>query len=345
MTIINAIRFDNLSGAMSCDEQTTVGDQRKVFGSDKIKSVVPAAFTQKTGIVAAYGGTGTSSVGEEIRFRLINRLRTLALDEDKFNRQWPEGKRPTLRDIAEIAFDEIIAMKQTRIDEFLSGRFGFTTVDFIQGQYRSGDQEIELKQDEVIKRAFEYISNKNSPQVLESIYLNRGILAGYDPYRGYQIFGVSLAEHSLEPIKALYHSVGSGSDTASLFLASFARMKTIREKREKIDPVEGIAQLIAATNAASLYNMGVGGYFNIVIINGREKDPLRRLIEISDHRSKLASEIVSASSAGLLEDTDVYHFLERLIYLGESFEKVNEELWQRCTDKKRLNHLLRGYKI
>ncbi|MFC1849185.1 hypothetical protein ACFL27_03150 [candidate division CSSED10-310 bacterium] len=345
MTVINAMRFDNTSGAMSCDEQTTVGGDRKVFGSDKIKSVVPPEFTIKTGIVAAYGGTGTSAIGEEIRFRIYNSLRELAEDHEKFDKRWPTPDHPTLWDVAELAFEETVDLKRARIDEFLFGKYGFTTYDFIQGHYQAELERVEIKQPEVVHRAFNYISNLSAPAAVESIFLNRGILAGYDPHLGYQIYVLSLTEHSLEPVSTIYHSVGSGSDAASVFLASFARMKTIKEKREKIDPVEGMVHLIAATNAASLYNMGVGGYFNIVLIDGNQTDPVQRLIEVSDHRSKLASEIVSASSAGLIQDKDALDFVERLIFKGISFEVINEELWEKCSNPVILDHLLRGYKI
>jgi len=345
MTVINAIRFDHHSGAMSCDEQTTVGEKRKVFGSDKIKSVIPPEFTKKTGIVAAYGGTGTSAVGEEIRFRITNKLRDLAQDEELFQERWPETPHPTLWDIAALTFEEAIDMKRTRIDEFLTGKYGFTTNDYIQGFFMDRNKRVDIKQEEVLRRTFDYISFKNTPAAVESIYRNKGIISGWDQHLGFQIYVISLSENSLEPISALYHSVGSGSDTASIFLASFSRQKTIRERRSRINPVEGMAHLIAATNAASLYNMGVGGYFNIVLFDGNQKDPAKRLIEISDHRSKLASEIVSASSAGLISDEMTMSFIDRLIFQGEPFNDINEELWQVCSDTTKLDHLLRGYKI
>ena len=37
MTVVNAIKFNSHSGAMCCDEQTTIGSVRIMMSSDKIQ--------------------------------------------------------------------------------------------------------------------------------------------------------------------------------------------------------------------------------------------------------------------------------------------------------------------
>ena len=76
MTSINAIRFDKYSGALVCDEQRGWNPENMIINAaDKIKSVVPDDVVESTGMVACYGNTGTSTIGDELKFNIRKRVR------------------------------------------------------------------------------------------------------------------------------------------------------------------------------------------------------------------------------------------------------------------------------
>lgn len=82
-------------------------------------------------------------------------------------------------------------------------------------------------------------------------------------------------------------------------------------------------QLLRATNGAAKYNMGVGGYFNIVLFDGKEDDPDKRFVEIFDSRSKLASEIVLAFYHDFISYDVSYELIDELIFKNSKSFKTS----------------------
>jgi hypothetical protein len=75
MTSINALRFNEHEGAMTCDEQRGWNDENlRIQVADKIRAVVPDRMVEELGVVAAYGNTGTSSIGDELRLTIRTRI-------------------------------------------------------------------------------------------------------------------------------------------------------------------------------------------------------------------------------------------------------------------------------
>ena len=109
--------------------------------------------------------------------------------------------------------------------------------------------------------------------------------------------------------------------------------------------MDGLYAIIDAVNMATNNNLGVGGYYNIIWFNGRAKDNMKKMVEINDHRSKLASEIVSALSEDFISQDTAFKLVDELIYKGKSYEQVNEQLFKKTRDPKRLSRFLRGYKV
>ncbi len=342
MTVVNAIRFDDYSGAMVCDEQVSWGAMtRKGDVGDKIQSVIPIRIRDKFGVVAAYGGSGTSAVSEEIKrtsFRLM---------EEEFSNRKQQYKKPdeflTIREIADLIFRKLSEMKRGHVDEFLFHRFGFSGNDLIRGYYESGNGKIEINQKEIIREAQSAMTWEGRFPDLGFLYVNRGILSGYDPKDGFRIFYFNMMTFSYEPVQAIFQSIGSGQDTSDLAFADFAGTKTLKERRMRLDPVESMVSIIHATNLASRNNVGIGGYYNIVIIDGR-KPNAERLIEIADERAKLVSEVVAAYKAEIITRKTAYRIVENIIFGNVSFAKAEKELFRRAGNQKLLSRFLRGYK-
>lgn len=346
MTVINAMIFDKHSGAMCCDEQTSIGEVRKMMSSDKIQNIVPSKIRENVKLEAVYGGTGTTAIGDEIRRGIKMRLRENY--DNALNRSKDSADNFTSTDdIFQIAYEEMMKVKHRHIDDVINGYFNFGTVDYMQGFYNdSKNDKIEINQKELKEKVFDLINWKNADEV-DSIFLNAAIIAGFDRSGEFKICKLSMkTEMLLQMAGSVFETVGSGSDSAQIIFSDYAGSKTLDERRNHIDPVEGMIQLIRATNAAAKFNMGVGGYFNIVLFDSSKNDPAERLFEVSDSKAKLASEVVFAYYNKFIDYSTAYELTDELIFKRQkSFEELNSRFLNASSDKTKMLRFLRGYKI
>jgi len=63
---------------------------------------------------------------------------------------------------------------------------------------------------------------------------------------------------NMEMAGSIFETVGSGSDSAQIIFSDYVSSKTLDERRNSIDRVEGMIQLLRATIAAAKYNMAAG---------------------------------------------------------------------------------------
>lgn len=344
MTSINAMRFDRDSGMMVCDEQRTWNpEQMSVNSCDKIRCVVPPNIQKRIGLVACYGHTGTSSIGDEIN-ELI-RKRIIKDFEEQFS---GKGKEPekfkTLEEVAELAYEITIEVKRKHIDEQLKGQFGFTASEFISGQYEKNGKKVEIKDKDIVNSIPKYLTWEGRFPEVTPVFLNAGVLAGYEPQEGFRIFLLSMIEPVCEPVQEIFLADGSGLDICDHLFTGFANSKSVPERRGNIDRVEGLAVMLEGLNAAGELCVGVGGYSKIIYINGAEKDRAKILKEIEDYRSKLASEIVMAKTKGFIDRDLAFNLLDNLIFKDQPFWEINNVLFEHIKEKEKFKRLLRGYR-
>lgn len=345
MTVVNALIFSKHTGAMCCDEQTTIGDVRKMMSSDKIQKIVPTRIRESIKFEAVYGGTGTTAIGDEIRKGIKERLKK---DFDAMrSRKEKHEHFKSIDEVFQIGYEEMTKVKHRHINDIIRGYFDFDTGDYLQGYYKnSAGEKIEIQQKELKEKVYDLINWRNAPEV-DSIFLNAAIIAGFDETGEFKISKMSMkTEMTLMKSTSVFETVGSGSDSAQIIFSDYASSKTLDERRGHIDRVEGMIQLLRATNGAAKYNMGVGGYFNILLFDGTQDDPEKRFIEIFDSRSKLASEIVLAYYNHFIEYDNTYELIDELIYRnGKSFDELNSAFLSASKDKTKMGRFLRGYKV
>ncbi len=345
MTTINALKFDDYIGVMVCDEQRSWGSEDlKIYCAYKIRPCVPPAIQKEYGLVAAYGNTGTSTIGDELKFNIKQRI------QEEFDKEVERlGKKPkqfkTIEELGAVMFDVIVKMKHEHINQELKGKYGLTTKDFCRGFYLKDGQKIDIADKDVIRQVDDLLTWKSRGELGRAVFLNGGIFAGYEPREGFRIFHYSMIEMYWTPVQGIFVADGSGCDTVNLKMADFAARKSVPERRGNIDPVEGLYAIIDAVNMATNNNLGVGGYYNIICFNGRAKDNMKKMVEINDHRSKLASEIVSACDEDFISQDAAFKLLDDVIYQGKPYESVNDQLFKKTRDPKRLGRFLRGYKV
>ena len=231
------------------------------------------------------------------------------------------------------------------LNDFLIGKFGFTTQELIQGKYSRESLEIEIKDKDIAEKAAKYISFEGAPEEIKGIFGNSQILVGYNPEDGFRMFYMTEKWPVCEEVHEIFTAQGSGRDTADLVYSRFAdtRNLTVRKGLESIPPAQGLYCLLQGLDHAMHLTAGVGGYPKIIYIDGSEKNPEKWVREIADGRAKLALDIVSSSEERLLDKELAWNLLDRLIFKGESFQSINSLFFAQCEDSTRLFRFLRGY--
>lgn len=342
MTSINAIRFDQYSGAMVCDEQRGWNPENMIINSaDKIKPVVPDDIVESIGMVACYGNTGTSTIGDELKFNIRKRIRT---EYDKLVKKNGEPPKDlaTMEVLAQWAFEAQTALKRGHINQTIEGRYGFSVNDFCRGHYKKDGKQIDIKDSETVNTIHDSITWKGRSGEMTSVFLNAGIIAGYEPRLGFRIYTLSMIEFGYWPVQEIFLTDGSGRDMASVQMTEFSNRKTMPERRGAINRVEGIFEMINAVNNACRHDIGCEGYLNIMLFDGR-KPNRERLIHINDDRSKLASEIIRCYEGRYLQKSDAMEMVEALLWGGATWEAIDERFWKVSTNASGMFDFLRNY--
>jgi hypothetical protein len=344
MTSINALRFDEFSGIIIGDESiSTVADMRVNLG-EKVRPFVPAPIVETYGTVGAIGTTGTCSMGDTIQEQLEARLKALLEKEIEKTGRKPD-KFLTMEEIARLCFDVVVETKHRRISEKIRGVYNFTAPEFVEGKYKRDGQEFEIKDKDTIREVVDQMVWRNSIQEVGSIFLNAGLLAGYDDETGFGIFHFDLRDGYWHRVQNCYMAEGSGRHSVDPAIYGYAEKWLHSERRGHIDPVEGAIALIHGVNSASDHEIGVGGYYNIILIDGRQKDFSLRLREINDDRSLLANHVVRALHGDFIGYPDACAMIKGLLFQDTPFQETYERLWKTVREPEAFSRMLRGYKV
>ncbi|MCD4654135.1 hypothetical protein K8T06_09380 [bacterium] len=342
MTSINAIRFDRYSGAMVCDEQRGWNSESMIINSaDKIKFIIPENIMETTGLAAGYGNTGTSSIGDELKFNIKKRVQT-EYDTKKKKLGFEPTDFTTMEELARWAFEVLTELKRGHINQTVEGRYGFSVNDFCRGYYKNNGKQIDIKDKETITAIHNTITWKGRTGEMTSVFLNAGIIAGFDPKLGFQIYTLSMIEFGYWPVQEIFLTDGSGRDMASLQMTEFSNRKTMPERRGAIDHVEGLFAMINAVNNACRHDIGCEGYLNIMIFDGKKPNH-ERLIQINDDRAKLAAEIVRCHEVNYIPKIKAMEFIEALIYGGASWAEIDKAFWAESSNSDEMFDFLRNY--
>lgn len=343
MTSINAIRFNHYSGACVCDESISTSGDMKIYVGDKIRPCIPKIIIENYGIVGAIGTTGSCALGDEIKHTFYHTmLDTYESELDK------KGKKPdkfkTVEEMNNILFNLVISIKNKLLNNHIKGLYGFSMEDLIRGYYEKNDKKIEIKDKDTIKEVIDMMLFKYTPHELEYIFNNAGIFVGYDDIEGFQIYHFDLRDAYWHLVQSCYLAEGSGRHSVDPRMYAFVENLTIEEKRTDIDPVFGIISMISALNSASDHEIGVGGYFNITLIDGK-KEFNKRLIEVNDDRSHLAAHIVRTLDNDFINYDNAYELINRVLFKEDDFDAVYNDFWKVVNKPDELCRILRGYKV
>lgn len=343
MTSINAIRFNRHQGAIICDETISCGDGQAVRASDKVQDCIPREVREAYGVVGAIATTGSCSVGQTFKNEFHDWIR------DSYRTAVEAaGQRPAsfldLDALAAGLFDLVVRTKHRWMSQWLRGQYGFTVREFLGGSYERNGVTFEIKDADLQRRVTDWMAWKNQAVEVEGIFLNAGLFAGYDDACGFQIYHFDLREGYWHRVQTCYFCEGSGRWSADPAMYPFVERLRIDERRGDVDPILGLVALLAAVNAASEHETGVGGYPSVVLFDGRRPVPDRQR-ELADDRVWLASRAVKAHTTGFLDRESCHRVVEGVFYGDLDVDAGMELLWSRSRERAQLSRLLRGYKV
>ena len=344
MTSINALRFDRYSGIIIGDESISTVAEMRVNLGEKVRSFVPGQIVSSYGTVGVIGTTGTCSMGDTIQEQLEGRLaRMLESEIEK------TGKKPdrflNLEEMARLCFDLVIEVKNQRISEKIKGTYNFTVPQFVQGGYDLDGKRHPIEDKETVREVLEQMVWRNQNPEVNYIFMNAGLLAGYDDENGFQIFHFDLRDGYWHRVQNCYMAEGSGRHSVDPAVYGYAEKWLTDQRRGKVDPVEGSIALLHGVNTASEHEIGVGGYYNIIMVDGRCKNNRKRMWEINDERSLLANHVVRGLDLGFISYKDAYDLIKGILFENTPFQEGYDKIWSVAREPEAFSRILRGYKI
>ncbi len=338
MGIVNMLKFNHHSGAMLSDEEYIDIRWRRCFYLDSIHSLLSDTASDRLNIEAVYGGTGNPSFHYEIINKALKKIDSL------ISNQKTAKKIQTGTDLGNIALDTVHCITKRRVDDILKLFYGFTRDDFNQGFTEIEGKKIDIKQDSVKEDTRKIIAFKDKREYLKSIFDNKAVIMTYDRAYGLIAFCIKEDIGVLSMVSGGFESLGKGVYGAGRAFGKYFKDRYLSQRREGMDRVEGMCLLISSAIEARDYYTGVGGYFNIVYLDGEKNTHKERYKEIYHHRAKMATEVVTALLNHELKREKTYELLNDLIFENHPLEEIEGKMWQYAKNHRRLELLLRGYK-
>ncbi len=343
MAVVNALRFDEYSGAIISDEESWRLRHRRTIFCDNIHCLVSPEISDALHIEAVYGGVGTPSIHYEAVTKTQEQIQNIFKQ-----RKDPKTKTPLYQntgDISRITMTNLQNTIRRRADDRLKFLYGFNSDDLNRGYFKTDGEKIDIKQSNVKKNALAISTLKDKSPTAQAEIDNHGCLIGYDKKHGFTAYCLKGEISVSSFVSGGFESLGTGKYGGGRSFAKFLNKKFISERTKGFDRITGMIELIYATIQGALYFSQVGGYFAIAYINGRGKTHKERYQEIFHHRAKLATEIVHAYKAGYLPRNVTYKLINDLVYEAAPENKIEEKFLRAAKNRKTLNYFLRNYKM
>lgn len=337
MATINMLRFNDHSGAIMSDEESWHLRMRRTYFGDNIHLLLPESTADGNGVELIYGGVGRPSFDFEVVQRCSREFEALSGSEPG------STELKSVGGMASKVLEIRRLLMRRRIDDRLKFLYGFDSDELNKGSFSRDGVTYEIKQEEVRSSALKTATFKdNNPQV-RNIYRNHAVVMGYDKEDGLTAYCLKGEDSVLSFVSGGYECLGSGKYASGMSFARYLNNKTLAQRREGFDKVEGIVELITASLDAQKFAR-VGGVFSIVYLNGSGATRKERITELDSIASRLACETVTLYRAGFLSREDTYRFIDDLVFGALEPESLEDDILGKVTDPKTVRLFLRGYK-
>ncbi|RJR12125.1 hypothetical protein C4588_02650 [Candidatus Parcubacteria bacterium] len=338
MSVICALKFNKHQGAIISDEEYWLQRRRRIHFCDNITDLLTEEMSDELGMTAICATAGTPSFCYDITRKAKKNL------EGKFKEKNKKNPFETIEEVANTVFNVFQDNFKKRIDTKLKSLYGFNRDDLNRGTFTDKGKKYEIKQESIKKKATEIATVPPKISPLDDVLEYETIILGYDKKSGMSSYGFSLQEPVLYLTSGPFEIRGRGKDVGEISLAKYMNRKTMKQRRDGFDIVEGTIELIKSAYDAAVYNHEVGGYFNILYLDGKAKNYSERVYELKEDPARLATEVVVANIFEELDKKSTYHIIKKILSGTENFDAIEEELFSRAGNGQNLEFILRGYK-
>ena len=340
MSLVNALRFSAKDGAMISDEEFWLHGRRRTFFQDNIHSLLPANIADIAGMELIYAGTGDPY----LHYDIINKAKK-NLGKQMAGGVAIQGVDSPVYEAAKVVLRCVQEATRLRIEQKLQYLFGFGVDDFNRGYYKKNGNKIQINQECVRKKALNIITWGDKNQGMKSVFESRALIMGHDQEHGMQLFYVNIENQVLSFNSGDYDTVGSGIYGAGHVFANYMIRKNMQQRLQGYPRVEAMVMLIDSAITASKTYKAIGGYFNILYLDGSQPNQRQRLRNIIEERAKLAAEIVAAAKKCLISSGTCHKLIDDLIFQDAPLEEIDELFFKQAHDPEKLELFLRSYKI
>jgi len=342
MALVNLLKFDRDSCALVSDEEYWHSRRRRILYGDFVQSLLPANIAEEFDLEVVYGASGVPNFAIDVVTRTRKELKNIYNSRGNL----PESKKMyrTVDDVAQILLNNLQTAFRKRADARLEGLYGFNSDDLTRGFYEKEGVKIEIKQKSVKDSALGIAQTSKRGTPLDNFLEHQGLIVGWDKEKGIQAYYFNYEDFILYQSATDIDCIGKGKDVSQVILANFINRKHLDARRKGYDRAEGIIELIASGHEAQAHTHEIGGYFNIVYINGNGKNHRERYIEANNNTARVANEIAIAYKKGFLKKDDAFSLIKALIFQGKDYISVEENLFSNADDPVALDFILRGYK-
>lgn len=338
MAVLNVLKInEEMTYIISDEEYLTARGLRRTYHSNNIHSIMDNDLAEVTGMNFFIGFVGSSNFGMEFVERVKSKIAETVKNHGD---ELPHDTEQT----AELAGRIMTSFTKEKVNSRLEYLYGFTIDDINRTYIIENDQKTEIRQSDIIRKALEIINKKEKSGIISEITGTDFVFIGYDRESGIQIYMINPENCVLNPMPSLFVSIGAGADVCNLIFAELLNRTPLQQRREGIDPVEGLVELFWSINQASLYNHQVGGYCHLCIVDKNSPDSGKKVRMFSDHIPKIGSDIVKAYKKGWLNKADTFSLMKGLFFEELSFEDAEKYMFKYTTDPKEMDLYLRGYK-
>jgi len=336
MALVNFLKFSSDSGAIISDEEYWNVYFRKRMHGDNLHSLLSIEQSKILGMQVVYGSVGYPSLHREV-LDMVGKKINLLIQKNKIE------SLQRVKGIARIAFDCLQEIIRKKIDQKMQFYYGFNTSDLNAGEFSCDGEIWPIESEKVRSNAGKLASRETKDTLLKVVIDAKAAVFGYDNdgITGYYLAG----ENSiLGYVHEGFEAIGAGKYASGLVFGQDFKAKTIKMRQKGYNPAEGIFELVDSAFLAGDHFKEVGGNYNFIILDRNAGSPEQQYRQIFDDPARLITEIVRAVRSEQLSKSVGIKLIDGLLFKGDSFSKIETEMFSNAVDRFGLELILRGYK-
>ncbi len=249
------------------------------------------------------------------------------------------------REFGDIVSDAFARVHRRYVEDRLLFHLGIGMDHVNAGEVPRNGRRIKIGQPAVTREAKKIIGYGVRGDHMQRIFDNEGAFVGYDRASGIQGFTMGPGYRG-PAFSSLLTVLGHNSMTSNLtFSKSVVEHLSLEERRAGLDFEDGLFNLMLVASETFEHTNKMGGYFQIFLLDMKRKEKERRVVEICDHRSRLAHEIMKAHLYGFVDRHRANGLLNDLLLARTDFAAAERALFEATAEPDKLRMRLMGFKV